>query len=99
MKYGRFVVLIHNDSAEVWVFRHRLTLVIGAQNIMASTGVFVRVNYALRISSFPCSQRMLVTYLTYMKSYSYKKMGPERDFYEGRQRTNQTERQPRKVNS
>jgi hypothetical protein len=24
-------------------------------------------------------------------------MGPERDFYEGRQRTKQTERQPRKV--
>jgi hypothetical protein len=32
-----------------------------------------------------------------MISYSYHKMGPERSFYVGRQCTNQTERQPRKV--
>ena len=30
-------------------------------------------------------------------SHSHKTMGTERDFYEGRQRTKQTERQPRIV--
>ena len=30
-----------------------------------------------------------------MTSHSHQKMGPERDFYEGGQRTKETERQPR----
>jgi hypothetical protein len=40
---------------------------------------------------------MILTYLKHRKSHRHQKMGPERDFYEGRQRTKQTERQPRIV--
>ena len=43
MKYGRLVVCIRHDSAEIWGFRNGLTLRIGTLTIMASTGVFVRV--------------------------------------------------------
>jgi hypothetical protein len=43
MKYGRLVVFIRHDFAEIWGFRYGLTLGIGILNIMASTGVFVRV--------------------------------------------------------
>jgi hypothetical protein len=67
--------------------------------IMASTGVFVRVVCALKqpISSFPCSQSTSLAYLRLRKSYSHQKIGPERDFYEGRQRAKHKERQPRIV--
>ena len=47
MKYGRLVVFIRHDSAEIWVLRYGLKLVIGALKIMAGTGVFVRVVCAL----------------------------------------------------
>ena len=50
MKYGRLVVFIRNDSAEIWGFRYGLTHAIGTQNIMASTGVFVCVICALKHS-------------------------------------------------
>jgi hypothetical protein len=43
MKYGRLVVFIRHDSAEIWGFRYGLTLGIGTLKIMASAGVFVRV--------------------------------------------------------
>ena len=51
MKYGRLVVFIRHDSAEIWGFRYGLTLVIGTIKIMASTGVFVRVVCALKHSN------------------------------------------------
>ena len=47
MKYGRLVVFIRHDSAEVWGFRYGLALGIGTLKIMASTGVFVLVVCAL----------------------------------------------------
>ena len=55
MKYGRLVVFMRHDSAEIWGFRYGLTLVIGTIKIMASTGVFVRVVCALKhsIENFP----------------------------------------------
>jgi hypothetical protein len=40
---------------------------------------------------------MILTYLQQIISHSHQKMGPEGAFYEGRQRKNQTERQPRIV--
>jgi hypothetical protein len=40
---------------------------------------------------------MILTYLAHRGSYSHQKMGPEKDFNEGWQRTKQTERQPRIV--
>jgi hypothetical protein len=99
MKYGSLVVFIRNDSAEVWGFRYGLSLAIGILKIMASAGVFVRVVCTLNhsISSFPCSQNILLTYFKHRNSYSHKKFCPERDFYEERHRTKQTERQPRIV--
>jgi hypothetical protein len=55
MKYGRLVVFMRHDSAEIWGFRYGLTLVNGTLKIMASTGVFVRVICALKhsIKKFP----------------------------------------------
>jgi hypothetical protein len=50
MKYGRFLVFIRHDSAEIWGFRYGLTLVICTLKIIASTGVFVRVFCALKHS-------------------------------------------------
>ena len=43
MKYGRLVVFICRNSAEIWGFRYELTLGIGALKIMASTDVFEHV--------------------------------------------------------
>jgi hypothetical protein len=45
---------------------------------MASTGVFVRVIFALKsfISSFSQTPRMAVTYLKHMKSNRHQKMDP-----------------------
>jgi hypothetical protein len=67
--------------------------------ITAGTGVFVRVVSALKRSISFDSQTpsMFLTYSQHRKSHSHQKMGPERDFYEGRQRTEETERQPRVV--
>ena len=55
MKYGRLVVFICHDFAEIWGFRYGFTLSIGTLKIMASTGVFVRVVCALNhsIKNFP----------------------------------------------
>jgi hypothetical protein len=50
MKYGRLVVFIRHDSAEIWGCRYGLTLVIGTLKVMASTGVFAGVVCALRHS-------------------------------------------------
>jgi hypothetical protein len=64
MKYGRLVVFIRHDSAEIWGFRYGLTLVIGTQKVMASTGVFVRVVFALKhfIKNCICSTSMLLVF-------------------------------------
>ena len=51
MKFGRLAVFIRNDSAEIWGFKYGLALVIGALKVIASTGVFVRVIFALKHSS------------------------------------------------
>ena len=90
LKYGRLVVFIRNDSAEIWRCRDGLTLAIGTLKIMASTGVFVRVLCSLKhtISSFSYSPSIILTHLKHRGSYSHQKVGPERDFYEGRQRAN-----------
>jgi hypothetical protein len=58
MKNGRLAVFIGHDSAEIWGFRYGLTLVIGTLKSMASSGVFVRVIFALRhpIKIFPHDQ-------------------------------------------
>ena len=55
MKYGRLVVFIRGDSAEIWGFRYGFTLDIGTLKVMAITGVFVRVVCALKhsIENFP----------------------------------------------
>jgi hypothetical protein len=50
MKYGRLVVFIRHDSAEIWWIKYGFTLVIGTLNIMASTGVFVLVVCALLVA-------------------------------------------------
>jgi hypothetical protein len=61
MKYGRLVVFIPHDSAEIWGFRYGLTLAIGTLKIMAGTGVFVRVVCALKhsIKNFPWTPRII----------------------------------------
>jgi hypothetical protein len=63
MKYGRLVVFIRHDSAEIWGFRYGLTLSIGTIKIMAGTGVFVRVVFALKhsIKNFPSAPSMTFT--------------------------------------
>ena len=63
MKYGRLVVFMRNDSAEIWGFRYGLTLVIGTLKIIAGTGVFASVVCALKhsIKNFPSSPCMIFT--------------------------------------
>jgi ABC-type sulfate/molybdate transport systems ATPase subunit len=63
MKYGVFFVFIRHDSAEIWEFRHGLTLGIGTQKIMASTGVFMRIIYDLKrsISSNARTSSLMLT--------------------------------------
>ena len=51
MKYGSLVVFIRLDFAEIWGLRYGITLAIGTLKIMASTGVFVRVVFALKHST------------------------------------------------
>jgi hypothetical protein len=100
MKYGRLVVFIRHDSAEVWGFRYGLTPGIGTLTAMARTGVFVRIVFALErhLSGFSRTPSTILTFKQKnRRSHSHRKMGPERDFYEGRQRKNETERQPRMV--
>jgi len=63
MKYGRLVVFIRHDSAEIWGFRYELTLVIGTLKIMTRTGVFVLVVRALKHSnsSFSTTSSTILT--------------------------------------
>jgi hypothetical protein len=65
IKYGRLVVFIRHNSAEIWGFRYGLVLGIGTLKIMANIGVFVRVLFALKHSTsiFPCSPSMIINYL------------------------------------
>jgi hypothetical protein len=46
-EYGRLAVLMRYDTAEIWKYGYGLTLGISTLNIMASTGVFVRVVFVL----------------------------------------------------
>jgi hypothetical protein len=94
-----FFVYIRHDFAEIWGFGYGLALGIGTLKIMASTGVFVRVVCALKRSISLKSQTpsMISTLKRHKQSHSHQSMGPERDIYEGGQRTKQTERQPRTV--
>jgi hypothetical protein len=73
--------------------------VIGTPKIIASTGVFMRVVCALKrfFSKPPLSIKHDLYLINHKQSRSHHKICPERDFYEGRQRTKQTERQPRIV--
>jgi hypothetical protein len=94
MKYGRLVVFIRHDSAEIWGFRDGLTLGIGTLKIMASTVIFVRVIFALK-RSFSCDVRtssMILTYIMHKQSHSYQQNYLSKEFPQGRQRTKQTER-------
>jgi hypothetical protein len=63
MKYGSLVVFIRHGSAEIRGFRYGLTLAIGTLKIMASSGVFVRVVFALKhtIKNFPSTQSNICT--------------------------------------
>jgi hypothetical protein len=82
MKYGRLIVFIRHDSAEIWGFRYGLILVIGILQIMASTGVFVRVLCDLKhsISSFSTTQSTILTKIEHIQSHNCQLMVPERDF-------------------
>ena len=51
MKYGRLAVFICHDSAEIWVFKYGLTLVLGTPKNNAGTGVSVRVVCALNCAT------------------------------------------------
>jgi hypothetical protein len=57
---------------------------------MAGAGVFVRVVCSLKhsIKSFSSAPSIIFTSIKHKQSHSHQKMGFERDFYEGRQRTN-----------
>jgi hypothetical protein len=63
MKYGRLVVFIRHDSAEIWGFGYGLTLVIGTLKLMAGTSVFVRIVFALKHSTknFTLTQSIILT--------------------------------------
>jgi hypothetical protein len=50
MKYGRLVVFVRHDFAEIWGFGYGFTFGIATLKIMASTGVFVSVECALKRS-------------------------------------------------
>jgi hypothetical protein len=62
IEYGRLIVFTRRDSAEVWWFRYGLTPCIGTLKIIASTGVFVRVVFALKrsIRSIPQTPCMIL---------------------------------------
>jgi hypothetical protein len=66
---------------------------------MAGTGVFVRVVCALErfLESFSSISSTILTLIKHKQSHSHQKVGPEKNIWEGRQRTKQTERQPRTV--
>jgi len=51
LKYGRLVVFIRHDSAEIWWFKYGLTLVIVTLKITARTCVFVLVVCDLKNSA------------------------------------------------
>jgi hypothetical protein len=66
------------------------------QHIFESTGVFVRVVSARKrsISRKFCTPSKILASLKHRKSRSYQKMGPERDFHEGRKATHRRNRTP-----
>jgi hypothetical protein len=72
MEYGFLRLMIRHDSAEMFGFKYRLTLVIGTIKIMASTGVFVRVVCAFKhsIKIFSSLKSMLLVFSTCKKNLS-----------------------------
>jgi hypothetical protein len=97
MKYRHLVVFIRHDSAEIWEFRYGLTLGIGTIKIMASSGVFVLVVCALKhsISGHGGQPSMILTLIKHKQNRSYQKNDLSKEFYQGRQCTKTTKRQPR----
>jgi hypothetical protein len=77
MKYNRLVVFIRRYSAVIWGFRYGLILGIGALKVMTSTGVFVRVVFALgwSISSLQQTRRMILSHLNIRKATATKRLG------------------------
>jgi hypothetical protein len=98
-KYGRLVVFIRHDYAEIWGLRYGLTLGIGTLKIMASTGVFMRVICDLKrsISSDARTSSIILTSRKHKHSRSYQKNDLSKYFAQGRQRIKQSQRQPRIV--
>jgi hypothetical protein len=89
MKYDRLFVLIRHDSAEIWGFMLLLTRFFVALKVMASTGVFVRVIFALK-RTFSCdapTSSMLLTLITHKQSRGYQQNDLSRELPQGRQRT------------
>jgi hypothetical protein len=76
MKHDRFVVFIRCDTTDIWGFRYGLRLGIGTLKIMASTGVFVLVVYALKHSNSGQGryQGIILTKIMHKQSRSYQKI-------------------------
>jgi hypothetical protein len=83
MEFGRLIVFIRHDSAEIWGFNYGLTFETFTLKIIASPGVFVRVVCALKrsISGFPRTPRIIYTYSKHRKSHSHQKMSPGREIF------------------
>jgi hypothetical protein len=90
INYCRLVVFIRHDSAEIWSFKYGLALAIGTIKIITGTGVFVCVVCALKHSTSGHGRQK-----KHKLSRSYQKNDLSKEFHQGRQRTKQTERQPR----
>jgi hypothetical protein len=90
MKFDRLAVFLRHDYAEIWGFRYGLTPGIGILKVMASTGVFVRVIYALKHSTNLNKKK-------FNKATATKDGPRERAIYEGRQPSKQKKRQPKLV--
>jgi hypothetical protein len=88
-RYGSLVVFIRYHSAEIWGFQYVLALGIGTLKIMARTGVFMLVVYALKhsISWHGGEQSIILTFKKHKQSRSYQKNDLSKEFQPGRQRT------------
>jgi hypothetical protein len=90
-------IFIPHDSAEIWWFKYGLILVVGPKKNMASTGVFVLVFCGLKYSTCGHGRQpsIIMALIKHKQSRSYQKNDLSKEFYQGRQGTKQTERQPR----
>ena len=75
MKYGRLVIFIRHDSAEIWRFRYVLTLGTGILKAMASTGIFGHIvcSFNCATKSGPSQPGLILVHKRYFKSLSPKK--------------------------